>query len=148
MHHNDKNIDLDKESMRKRANRVLGFAGQRPPKPKKREFTRTSVRESEMVAHGILEHLRKGACADLARTVIDISASIDHDWIKMFQIFEEIDNYIKEQNCYLEVTPAGYHLRDCSGQLISQGATLRSWLASHARLHGDLEVEHYDRGEE
>lgn len=136
------------ESCARRARGILSSLGEQPAEPVKRSFNRSKIRESEIQAYTILDGSRDGPCASLARSVIDIAVSLDNHWSQLFPIFEEIDHKIKTQNCYLEVGPAGWYFRDSAGNLLSEGATLRLWLASHAQLHTDLEVEPYDRGAE
>jgi len=131
-----------------RARRVFAWTGKARPKPKKRKFTRLEIKKMELEAYKVLDETKYGLCAALARQVIDVAASVDNEWVELFPVFEMVDTLIKTENCYLEVTPEGYFLRDSTGQLVSGGATLRSWLTSHVQLHGGRVTERYDRGAE
>lgn len=131
-----------------RARRVFAWTGHARPKPKKRKFTRLEIKKMELEAYKVLDETKYGLCGALARMTIDVAASVDREWVELFPVFEMVDKLIKTENCYLEVTPEGYFLRDSTGQLVSGGATLRSWLTSHVQLHGDRVTERYDRGAE
>jgi hypothetical protein len=128
---------LDRSSLRKRSLR-----------PTKRRYTRAEIAAMEKEAHNILDISKYGACASLALKMIDIAVSVDNEWVELFPVFDMVDKCLKTENCYLEVTQEGYFLRASNGDLLSGGATLRSWLTTHAQLYGDRVTEHYDRGVE
>lgn len=133
------------ESCARRARRILETLGEKPVKPASARVKRDEMRKSEQYAYTILDSTKEGPCASLARSMIDIAVSFDNHWAQLFPIFEEIDHKIKTQNCYLEIDPTGWCFRDAAGNLLSSGATLRTWLASHAQLHTDLVIEPFDR---
>lgn len=133
------------DSVKRRAKRILALDGKTDLMAEIRPVKRSQIRQAEHVAHAVLDQSKYGICADLARSMIDIAVALDKEWIKLFPIFEEIDDSIKKENCYLEVLPTGWYFRDAKGCLISEGATLRQWLASHAQMYGAPADEPYDR---
>ena len=133
------------ESCARRAKRILLGMGEEPAEPVNRGFNRAKIRLSEKYAHTILDSTKEGPCASLARNMIDLTVSLDNYWAQLFPIIDEIDHKIKTQNCYLGIDPTGWYFRDSAGNLLSSGESLRLWLASHAQLYTDWEVEPFDR---
>ena len=135
-------------SIGRRAHRLLVTSGLKSPEPTKRKYSRSELRQIESIAHRALALSKHGACAQLARDMVDIAVSVDNAWVEMFPVFEMVDELIKKEHGRLEATPEGYRLLDVRGDVISQGETLRSLLLSHVLQYGAPVTKAYIRGVE
>lgn len=132
-------------SVGRRAHRFLVTSGFVSDKPVKRQYSRSELRQIESIAHRALALSKHGACAQLARDMVDIAVSVDNAWVEMFPVFEMIDELVKKEHGHLLAGPAGYLLVDASGEIISQGETLRQLLLSHVLQYGAPVTSDYSR---
>ena len=132
-------------SVGRRAHRFLVTSGFVSDKPIKRKYSRSELRQIESIAHRALAISKHGACAQLARDMVDIAVSVDNAWVELFPVFEQIDKAIKKDHCRLVALPEGYQILDLHGEIVSQGETLRQLLLSHVLQHGDRVTGGYDR---
>ena len=132
-------------SVGRRAHRFLVTSGLASPKPTKRKYSRSELRQIESISHRALALSKHGACAQLARDMVDIAVSVDNAWVEFFAVFEMIDDAIKKEHCQLVATPEGYLLVDVRGDTVSQGETLRHLLLNFALQYGAPVGEAYSR---
>lgn len=132
-------------SVGRRAHRFLVTAGLASPKPTKQQYSRSEIRQIESIAHRALALSKHGACAQLARDMVDIAVSVDNAWVEMFPVFEMIDELIQREHGRLWADREGYQLVDASGGIISQGGTLRQLLLNHVLQYGAPVTEPYSR---
>lgn len=135
-------------SVGRRAHRLLVTTGFASPKPTKRRYSRSELRQIESIAHRALEQAKHGACAQLARDMVDIAVSVDNAWVEMFPVFEMIDEMVRKEHCILQADSKGYRLVDAKGETVSQGETLRLLLLNHVLLYGVPVTEDYSREDE
>lgn len=132
-------------SVGRRAHRLLVTSGLVADKPVKRKYSRSELRQIESIAHRALELSKHGACAQLARDMVDIAVSVDNAWVEMFQVFEMVDELIQKEHGSLLADSKGYRLVDASGEIISQGETLRQLLLDHVLRFGAPVTSEYSR---
>lgn len=132
-------------SVGRRAHRFLVTSGLASPKPTKQQYSRSELRQIESIAHRALALSKHGACAQLARDMVDIAVSVDNAWVEIFPVFEMIDELIQREHGRLWADREGYQLVDASGGIISQGETLRQLLLNHVLQYGAPVTEAYSR---
>lgn len=136
------------KSVGRRAHRLLVAAGLTPATPQKRKYTRSELRQLERIAQRALDESKHGACAQLARDMVDIAVSVDNHWVEIYPVFDMIDKAVKHEHCRLEVSGKGYKLLDVNNDVVSQGETLRLWLLNHVSLYSYPVTEVYNRSHE
>lgn len=117
-------------------------AGKMAPTPKR--LKRHHLKRTEHIAREILALTGEGACARLARDVIQLAHNIDSLAAEIFPVFDLVDKKIKEHGCTLTCTKEGYTLTSPKGVILSEGATLKEWLLQHVEQYGDQERFPYD----
>lgn len=132
----------------KRAKLLAGRCGCPSLEPQPMRLRRSNLRDTEKTAYGILRLSHDGACAKLARDVVNLAAEFDNLWAEVFPVFELVDEKIHKQNCVLEHGPWGYELKTPGGRVLSSGATMREWLINHVSLYGEQETTPYEQGQE
>ena len=131
-------------SLNRRARRLLSTMGITTVPPEQRQYSRSEVRQIERIAQRALDLTRYGACAQLARDMVDISVNVDNTWVEIFPVFELMDKAIQLEHCQLEATRTGYRLLDAQACVIVQGESLRELLLALALLRSDRVTEIYD----
>ena len=138
----------DLDYLAKRAKLLGNRCGCPGMQPQPTTPKRSDLRSTQDNAYGILRLTHDGACAKLARDVVNLAHSFDNLWMEIFPVFEMIDEKIHRQKCTLEYGEFGYELKTPGGKILSSGATMREWLINHVSLYGDQITCPYEQGVE